>query len=70
MKKEFIISFFLLLSVVAIGCIQKPLDKPDVIQKDDSITEKTDQEVDSLFEEELNNLPEDKDLTALEDELV
>jgi PBP1b-binding outer membrane lipoprotein LpoB len=80
MKKSALLLSVLLLGIVFSGCISpkpKPLpgkdltDKGKVIQetKEELSIEKTEKEIDSVFEEELKNLNEE-DLSDLENEIT
>jgi len=69
-----ILSIFLLLGIVFIGCTNKPFDekaKEEITKKTGEQDIKTnDEEIDSLFEDELNELDSMEDLDSLEEDLI
>jgi len=73
MKKCIIIlSILILLGIVFSGCVSNPDDFTNKSTENKQISgeqSSQDKEIDSLFEDELTDLPEE-DLTELEDELV
>lgn len=66
-----ILSILVLLGIIFSGCVSKPADitnNSTEEQPSEQALSAEDKEIDSLFEEELADLPEE-DLTQLEDEL-
>lgn len=72
--KALILIIILVFGIVFIGCTNKPLDekaKEEVTKKSGEEEIKTnDEEIDSLFEDELNGLDSGEDLSSFEDDLI
>lgn len=70
MKKLALILSILLLGIIFSGCTDQP-EKTDLAKNtEDNTTVSGQNEIDSLFDEELDKIDSDNDLTSLEDELV